>query len=126
MPARLTATTDPAGLRVVCLLAPARGMAGDAVGAGVVGVMATMVAGVGATDTVITALAAMPVVAVSPAVADLPVVQLAASMGRFAVGFMAERWPTAVAVSTVVVAASMAGVAGTAADTGNRGGSGTY
>jgi predicted DNA repair protein MutK len=106
-------------------LAPARGMAGDAVGVGVVGVMATMVAGVGATDgAAMVMVAGLLVVAVSSAVADMHAVQLAASTDR-AVGFMAERWPAAVAVSTVVVAASMAAVVDTAvADTGNRGGSG--
>jgi hypothetical protein len=120
MLARLTAITDLAGLRVVCLLALARGMAGDAVGVGVVGVMATMVAGVGATDTVITALAAMPVVAVSLAVADLRVVRRVASTGRLAVGSMAELWPTGVAGSTE------AAVDTEVADTGSRDGSGTY
>lgn len=58
--ARPTATTDLTGLLVECLSAPARGMAGDAVGVGVVGVMATMVEAAGATDTVITVVAATP------------------------------------------------------------------
>jgi hypothetical protein len=120
MLARPTAITDLAGLRVVCLLAPARGMAGDAVGVGVVGVMATMVAGVGATDVVamVTGAAAMVMVAGSLANADLRVV-------RRAEGFMAALSLMAVAASTVVVAGSTAAVVDTAvADTGNRGGSG--
>jgi hypothetical protein len=110
-------------------LAPARGMAGDAVGVGVVGVMATMVAGVGATDAVamatpvvamVTDAAAMVMVAGSLADADMRAVQLlVASAGRLGVGFTAELWPTAVEGSTVAAV-------GTAADTGNRGGSGTY
>jgi hypothetical protein len=114
------AITDLAGLRVVCLLALARGMAGDAVGVGVVGVMATMVAGVGATDVVamVTGAAAMVMVAGSLANADLRVV-------RRAEGFMAALSLMAVAASTVVVAGSTAAVVDTAvADTGNRGGSG--
>jgi hypothetical protein len=120
MLARLMAITDLAGLRVVCLLALARGMAGDAVGVGVVGVMATMVAGVGATDVVAmaTGAAAMVMVAGSLANADLRVV-------RRAEGFMAALSLMAVAASTVVVAGSTAAVVDTAvADTGNRGGSG--
>jgi hypothetical protein len=127
MLARLMAITDLAGLRVVCLLALARGMAGDAVGVGVVGVMATMVAGVGATDVVamatpvvamVTGAAAMVMVAGSLANADLCVV-------RRAEGFMAALSLMAVAASTVVVAGSTAAVVDTAvADTGNRGGSG--
>jgi hypothetical protein len=123
MLARLTATTDLAGLRVVCLLALARGMAGDAVGVGVVGVMATMVEAAGATDAVITALAVMPVVAVLSAGVDLHAVQLVAST--------AALWPTAVegstveVASTVVAAGSTAAVVDTAAaDTGDRGGLG--
>ncbi len=65
--------------------------------------------GLGLRTAVITALAAMPVVAVSSAVADMHAVRLvAASTVRLAVGFMAERWPTAVAAFTVVGAGSTA------------------
>jgi len=140
MLARLTATTDLTGLPVECLSALAPGMAGGVVGAGVVGVMATMVAAAGATDGVVMAMpvvamatdgAAMVMVAGSLAGADLQVV-------RLAVGFMAARWPAAVEVSTVVAVASTAveegstvavvdtaaAVGTAAADTGNRGGSG--
>src|SRR5271156_3832092 len=83
MLARLTATTDLTGLPVECLSALAPGMAGDVVGAGVVGVMATMVAAAGATDGVVMAMpvvamatdgAAMVMVAGSLAGADLQVV----------------------------------------------------
>ena len=126
MLARLTATTDLTGLRVECLLAPVRGMAGDAVGVGVVGVVATTVVEAGVTDG-----AAMAMVAGSLADADLRVVPPAASTGRLALGFVAALWPTAVAGSTVaedstvVVAGSTAAAVDTAAvDTGNRGGSG--
>lgn len=133
MLARLTAITDLTGLPVECLSAPARGMDGDAVGAGVVG---DMVAAAGATVVLAMATAgvamamdavAMVMVAGSLADADLPVVRLAASAVQWAVGFMAALWPTVVegstvaAASTVVAEGSTVVVADTvAADTGNR------
>ena len=130
MLARLTAITDLAGLRVVCLLALARGMAGDAVGVGVVG---AMVVAAGATDVVamatpvvamVTGAAAMVMVAGSLADADLHAVQLlAASTVRLAAGFTAELWPMAVEGSTVAAGSTVVVVDTAAADTGNRGGS---
>ncbi|MGA9542948.1 MAG: hypothetical protein WBQ85_05240 [Candidatus Sulfotelmatobacter sp.] len=131
MLAPLTATTDPTGLPVECLLAPARGMAGDAVGVGVVGVMATMVVGAGATDGLATATdaVAMAMVVGSLAGADLHAVRLAASVDQWAVGFMVALWPavvegsTVAAASTVVAEDSTVAVVDTAAaGTGNPGG----
>ncbi len=87
--ARLMDTTDLTGSPVECLSAPARGMAGVAVGVGAVGVMATMVAEAGAMDGV-----AMAMVAGSLADADLSadedsrVVRLAGSTVQLAVVFM--------------------------------------
>lgn len=103
-------------------MAPARGMAGDVVGAGVVGVMATMV---------VVAMATMAAVAMvmvagslgdaaSSVGADLHVVRLAASADQWAVGFMAALWPTVVAGSTVAEGSTVVAVDTGAADTGNR------
>jgi hypothetical protein len=125
MLARLTATTDLTGLPAECLSAPARGMAGDAVGVGVVGAMdaaAGATAGVDmATDGVATAT-----VAGMPADADTRVVRLAGTTERLVVGFMAALSATAVEGSTVAAAGSTVVAVGTAAvvDTGNRRGSG--
>jgi hypothetical protein len=125
MLAHLTAITDLTGLPVECLSVPARGTGGAAVGVGVAGVAATMVAGAGAMDGVATAM-----VADSLADADMRAVRLAASTGRLAVDFMAAVWPTLVEGSTgalwrTAVEGSTAAVVDTAAaDTGNRGGSG--
>ncbi len=109
---RLTATTDLIGLPAECLSAPVRGMAGDAVGAGVVGVAAgtdavamAMVARAGATDAVAmatdgaaTATDAAATVVASPGDA----VRLAASTVE------AEASMVAVAGSTEEAEASMA------------------
>lgn len=125
MLARLTATTDLTGLPAECLSAPARGMAGDAVGVGVVGAMdaaAGATAGVDmATDEVATAT-----VAGMPADADTRMVRLAGTTERLVVGFMAALSATAVEGSTVAAAGSTVVAVGTAAvvDTGNRRGSG--
>jgi|HubBroStandDraft_5_1064220.scaffolds.fasta_scaffold02072_5 hypothetical protein len=132
MLARLTATTDLTGLPAECLSAPARGMAGDAVGVGVVGAMdaaAGATAGVDmatdeadmATDGVATAT-----VAGMPADADTRMVRLAGTTERLVVGFMAALSATAVEGSTVAAAGSTVVAVGTAAvvDTGNRRGSG--
>src|SRR5580700_11281589 len=127
MLARLTATTDLTGLPAECLSAPARGMAGDAVGVGVVGAMdaAGATAGVDmatdeadmATDGVATAT-----VAGMPADADTRMVRLAGTTERLVVGFMAALSATAVEGSTVAAAGSTVVAVGTAAvvDTGNR------
>jgi hypothetical protein len=125
MLARPTATTDLTGLRVECLSALGPGMAGDAVGAGVVGVMDTMVVGAGATDAGSSAGVALSVDAGSSARADMGVVRLAGSTGRLAVGFMVALSPTVVEGSTVAVLDTAVAVDTVAvADTGNRGGSG--
>jgi hypothetical protein len=101
------------GLPVEYLSAPARGMAGDVHGVGVVGavVAGAMVAAAGATDVAFTVAAA------SLADADLRGVRLAGSTVQLAVGFMAELWPTAVAASTVVAVGSTVAVDTAVADT---------
>src|SRR5580700_2922074 len=121
MLARLTATTDLTGLPAECLSAPARGMAGDAVGVGVVGAMdaaAGATAGVDmatdeadmATDGVATAT-----VAGMPADADTRMV-------RLAVGFTAALSVRGVGGSLAAAAGSTVVAVGTAAvvDRGNR------
>jgi hypothetical protein len=123
MLARLTVTTDLTGLRAECLSAPARGMAGDAVGAGVVGATD---AAVGATAVAFTADAGSPVDAASLADVDLHVVRLAVS--TVVAGSAAALWPTAVAGASTVVAAvgSTVVVDMGVADTANRGESGAF
>jgi hypothetical protein len=128
-PARLTAITGLTGLRVECSSAPARGMAGDAVGVGVVGVM---VAAAGATDAVAMATdaVAMATAMVAGSLADADfTVDTAMLAVRLAGTTLAERftavlWPMAVADSTAEAAVvSMVVAVDTAAavGTGNRG-----
>ncbi len=133
--ARLTATTDLTGSRVVCSSAPGHGMAGDGRGVGVVGGVVAMAMGVAALVTavaaLVTAVAAMVMVAdslvdaASSVDGDSRVVPRAASTGRLAEAFMAELWRTAVEGSTVAAGSTV--VVDTAVvDTGNRGGAGVF
>jgi hypothetical protein len=102
MPAPLTATTDLAGSLADYSLAPARGMAGDADGAGAVGDTAMAMAAGGAVATV----GASTVDAATTADADSPVAvgSLADEATRVVrqAGFMAAE------VGSTVAAASMA------------------
>jgi uncharacterized membrane protein len=125
--ARLTATTDLTGSRVVCSSVPGHGMAGDGRGAGVVGGVVAMAMAVVA---LVTAVVAMVMVAgsladvASQVDADLHVVQQAASTGRLAEAFMAALWRTAVEGSTLAAASTVVVVDTAAVDIGNRGGAG--
>jgi uncharacterized membrane protein len=132
--ARLTATTDLTGSRVVCSSVPGRGTAGDGRGAGVVGGVVAMamavVALAMAVVALVTAVVAMVMVvgsladAASQVDADLHVVQRAASTGRLAEAFMAALWRTAVEDSTLAAASTVVVVDTAAVDIGNRGGAG--
>jgi hypothetical protein len=125
-PARLTATTDLAGLRVDCLSALARGMAGVGVGAAEAGAAEAMVVGV-TVDTASSVGAVTPVDAVTAVgevmplgealtvVAALHAVQVAGSTVAAASHAVQVEDSTAVAVDTAE-AADMVAV-----DTGNRG-----
>jgi hypothetical protein len=116
---RLTATTDLIGLLAECLLAPARGMAGDGLGVGVVGAVAGMDAAAGV-DAGSSADVGLPVDAASRADADSHTVRLAVSMAAVAfaaaAAFMAE-----VVDSTAAEGAdsTVAAVDTAVADTGN-------
>jgi hypothetical protein len=120
--ARLTATTGLIGLRAECLLAPGRGMAGDARGVGVVGVAAGVDAGGADADSSVDEV--LTVDAALPADVALHAVRLAASTAaRLAVSMVVARSIVEAADSTVaavvdstVVVADMA-----AADIGNPG-----
>jgi hypothetical protein len=105
------------GSRAEYSLAPVRGMAGDARGAGAAGGVAVGVTAARAGATVeATADAATTVDAVTTAGADTPAGQLVASMG--AADFMV---PQAAASTAAVVVASMGEAVGMAeADIGNR------
>ncbi len=101
-------------------MALARGMAGDAVGVGVVGVVAMVtVAAAGATDVGSSADVASPVDGALSADVASHVVRPPVSTA--VVGSTAALWPMAVADSTVAAVASTVVVEGTAAGTGNRG-----
>jgi hypothetical protein len=124
MPARLTATTDLTGLRAECLLAPARGMAGDVVGVGVVGDMVGTVAAAGAMVVAAGVDAASAADVAFMAAADLPTPVLAAStvVAASTVAVVADSTVAVVADSTVAVEVGSTVVAAdtVAADTANR------
>jgi hypothetical protein len=121
MPARLTATTDLTGLRAVCLSAPDRGMAGDDLGVGVVGVAGGADAAL-QVDADLTADVALQVDADLTVGAALRTVRVADFTA--AVASMAAVVSTAVEGSTAVEAegSTVVAVADTAAvaDTGKR------
>jgi hypothetical protein len=114
-PARLTATTDLTGLRVACSSAPARGMAGAGLGAGVAGAGAVLVdAGLSADADLLAGVG-------SPVGVDSPV---AAALRAGAVSLVVRQ-----AAFMVVVASTVAEVEGSmvvavdtvaVADTANR------